>query len=477
MPMIAAVLRFLRVNAVTAVSLLAAAVSFLFVADPGAWWQAIDLRTLNLLFCLMFVVAGFRGCALFRVLAQSLLADRKSFRALAHTLVQLTFFVSMVATNDVALIALVPFAVYALDRLKLRRRLPGLIALQTVAANLGSIATPIGNPQNLFLYTTYAIPAKDFFAATVPVAFGGVLLLFALTHILRNEPIDFRFEHHRTLTHPRKVFLCGGLLVLCLLTVFRLFPHAWLFGLVVVFALLFYRAALRGVDYGLLLTFVGFFVFSNNLGRIPAVSTLLEHLLENHTQATATLASQFLSNVPWGSISASPTPAPGATSPSSPSSTSSSSPPSPPSPFSCERASRKASELVDGDFSALTTRGECGIDASIDFRSNGLIVSLRLGKSLQFLPTSLAFLAQLLIALFRLHNPNSFLILNAFRISAGGVFYALRYSKNAIRLAKKGVRQLQGLQEITETQGMGTVVRRCAPNGEVPRPLRSFVSS
>lgn len=298
MPMTAVVLRFLRANAVTAVSLLAAAVSFLFVADPGAWWQAIDLRTLNLLFCLMFVVAGFRGCALFRVLAQSLLAGRKSFRALAHTLVQLTFFVSMVATNDVALIALVPFAVYALDRLKLRRRLPGLIALQTVAANLGSIATPIGNPQNLFLYTTYAIPAKDFFAATLPVAFGGALLLFALTHILRDEPIDFRFEHHRTLTHPRKVFLCGGLLVLCLLTVFRLFPHAWLFGLVTAFALLFYRAALRGVDYGLLLTFVGFFVFSNNLGRIPAVSTLLEQLLENHTQATATLASQFLSNVP-----------------------------------------------------------------------------------------------------------------------------------------------------------------------------------
>ena len=89
MPMIAAVLRFLRANAVTAVSLLAAAVSFFFVADPGAWWQAIDLRTLNLLFCLMFVVAGFRGCALFRVLAQSLLAGRKSFRALAHTLVQL----------------------------------------------------------------------------------------------------------------------------------------------------------------------------------------------------------------------------------------------------------------------------------------------------------------------------------------------------------------------------------------------------
>ena len=295
---LSAALRFLRANAVTAVSLLAAALSFLLVEAPGAWWRAIDLRTLNLLFCLMVVVAGLRGCALFRVLAQSLLAGRTRFRSLAHTLVQLPFWISMVATNDVALIALVPFAIYALDRLGLRRRLPGLVALQTVAANLGSIATPVGNPQNLFLYTAHAIPAADFFAATLPVAFGGALLLFALTHALRDEPIDFHFEHRRTLAHPRKAVLCGALFLLCLLTVFRLLPHGWLFGIVLGATLLFYRAALRGVDYGLLLTFVGFFVFSGNLGRIPAVDALLGRLLEDHAQATAALASQVLSNVP-----------------------------------------------------------------------------------------------------------------------------------------------------------------------------------
>ena len=173
MPMTAAVLRFLRANAVTVVSLLTAALSFLFVADPGAWWLAIDLRTLNLLFCLMFVVAGFRGCALFRVLAQSLLADRKSFRALAHTLVQLTFFVSMVATNDVALIALVPFAVYALDRLKLRRRLPGLIALQTAAANLGSIAKQYGDVSRAMMADVSGLANKAAGALTMALGYYG----------------------------------------------------------------------------------------------------------------------------------------------------------------------------------------------------------------------------------------------------------------------------------------------------------------
>ena len=290
--------RALRANAVTVASLAAAALSFLLVRDPGAWWQAIDLRTLNLLFCLMFVVAGLRECCLFRVLAQRLLAGRTRFRSLAHTLVQLPFWVAMVATNDVALIALVPFAVYALDRLGLRHRLPGLIALQTVAANLGSMATPVGNPQNLFLYTAHLIPPGDFFAATLPVAFAGALLLFGLTHALRDEPIDFHFEHHRTLTHRPQAALCGILFALCLLTVFRLLPHAWLFATVLAAALLFCRTALRQVDFALLLTFVGFFVFSHNLGQIDAVRDLLTRLLEDHTQATAAVASQALSNVP-----------------------------------------------------------------------------------------------------------------------------------------------------------------------------------
>ncbi len=289
---------FLRRNAVMCVSLAAAVLSVLLVEEPGEWWHAIDLRTLNLLFCLMFVVAGWRGCNLFRVLAQALLAGRAHYRALAHTLVQLTFLVSMVATNDVALIALVPFAVYALDRLGLRRRLPALIALQTLAANLGSMATPVGNPQNLFLYTAYLVPAGDFFAVMLPVTLFGEALLIAFTHLLPDEPIAFRFEHRRPLTHPRHAVLYGVLFVLCLLAVFRAFPQAWLFSLTVAVALLAARTILRRVDYALLLTFVGFFVFSHNLGQVDAVRQLLTRLLEGHTQATAAIASQVFSNVP-----------------------------------------------------------------------------------------------------------------------------------------------------------------------------------
>lgn len=290
-------LALLHANAVAVLSAMAAVASLILAPAPG-WWDAVDWRTLCLLFCLMFVVAGLRGCNLFRVTAQALLARCTRYRALAHALVWLTFLLSMLVTNDVALIALVPFGIYVLDRLGLRRRILGLVALQTAAANLGSLATPIGNPQNLFLYNAHAIPAPAFFAAMLPVTLVGALLLALFLQRLRDEPIAVDFAHRRVLTHPRKVTLHAALFLLCLLTVFRIFPTELLFAIVIGCALLFCRPILREIDYGLLFTFVCFFVFSHNVGAIAPLRDLLARLLETHTQATTAIASQILSNVP-----------------------------------------------------------------------------------------------------------------------------------------------------------------------------------
>lgn len=295
----AGALGWLRGHAVAAAAAGAAALSFCF-APKSAWWQAIDLRTLNLLFCLMFVVAGLRSCNLFRVMAQALLGRCTRFRALAHALVQLTFLLSMFVTNDVALIALVPFAIYVLDRLALRRRIAEVVALQALAANLGSMATPIGNPQNLFLYTAFELSPGTFFATMAPATLLGWLLLLLLTAALRDEPGPLRFTERGALTHPRKVALYCGLFALCLLAVFRLLPGAWLFGIVLGCALCFARRLLREIDCALLFTFVCFFVFSHNLAQIPAAQRLLASLVETPLQSglTAYLASQLLSNVP-----------------------------------------------------------------------------------------------------------------------------------------------------------------------------------
>lgn len=288
--------RFLQIHVVTVISFIAAALSFCF-SPAKAWWEAIDWTTLNLLFCLMVVVAGMRDCALFRTLAAKLLKGRRRYKALAHALVQLTFLLSMLITNDVALIALTPFAIYLLNQLNLRDRIPGLIVLQTVAANLGSMATPVGNPQNLFLYTAYALHPSTFFAAMLPITLAGALLLAGMTHFVKDAPLD-HVEPPQPPPMPRTIWVYVVLFALCLCSVFRWVPGGITCGAIILGALCCGGRALKRVDFGLLLTFICFFVFSGNLAQIAAIRDFFAGFLEHHAQTTAAAASQILSNVP-----------------------------------------------------------------------------------------------------------------------------------------------------------------------------------
>ncbi len=296
---------FLCTHCVPIVSLVIAGLSFVCVpttttAHGIKWWQSIDLPTLNLLFCLMFVIAGLRECNLFRTLASRLLKGMVHYRQLALTLTLFTFALAMLITNDVALIAMVPFSFYILDKLNLQQHALGLTILETLAANLGSMATPIGNPQNLFLYTSYHIATFDFFKVMLPITLLGTVLLILCALFSKKEPLQQHVDTTKlpTLTHPLKVAVMGGLFLLCLAAVFRLIPHENLFLILFPIALLFYRKTLRAVDYGLLLTFTAFFIFSHNISCIPSLESTLRNLLQTAPQTTAILTSQVLSNVP-----------------------------------------------------------------------------------------------------------------------------------------------------------------------------------
>lgn len=139
----------------------------------------IDLRVLCLLFCLMAVVAGLQECGLFLVLAQRLLAGERPVRLISLTLILLPFFCSMLVTNDVALITFVPFAILVLEMVGRRDLLIPIISLQTVAANLGSMATPVGNPQNLFLYAHFSLSMGDFLSLLLPLTLISLVGLAA----------------------------------------------------------------------------------------------------------------------------------------------------------------------------------------------------------------------------------------------------------------------------------------------------------
>ena len=293
-------LRRLRAEAVLCISLAAALLSALLVPPDAAYLSYIDLRVLCLLFALMAVVQGFVRCGLFRLLAERLLSGERTLRALCLLLVLLPFFVSMLVTNDVALLALVPFTFFLLRQAEAEALAVRVCVLQTVAANLGSMATPIGNPQNLYLHARYALTAGQFFGVVLPLALVSLVAL-AVTAVLSAPPrgrVHVTFAEPARIADARRLAAYLALFLLCLAAVFRLVHYAVAAAAALVLLLLLDRPLLRRIDYGLLLTFCCFFVFSGNLGRIPAVRALLESLLDRNTLLCATAASQCISNVP-----------------------------------------------------------------------------------------------------------------------------------------------------------------------------------
>ncbi len=291
---------FFRREKVLTISAACALLSMAAVPPDAAYAGYIDWRVLALLFCLMTVVAGVKAQGMFHRLARELLGRCSGPRPLTLALVLLPFFASMLVTNDVALITFVPFAVLALSLSGREQDLAGVVALQAVAANLGSMATPVGNPQNLYLYTRYGLSAGEFFGPVLPLTLASLLgLVLACLLAFRGEGQKAELPPAQEVSaDPRRLWLLGGLFLLCLLSVFRVLPYPILLGITLLYLLVMDRKLLPQVDYSLLLTFVCFFIFSGNLGRVPAVREFLGNLLEGYPVLTPVLASQVISNVP-----------------------------------------------------------------------------------------------------------------------------------------------------------------------------------
>ena len=289
---------FVKKEAVLCIAFLCAVVSMFLVPPDGGYADYVDYRVLALLFCLMLVVAGLQDCGLFDLLARRLLAGEKRFRFLALALVLLPFFSAMLITNDVSLITFVPFAVLVLELTGRQAQLPYIVTLQTVAANLGSMAMPVGNPQNLFLCSKFGIPMGAFFAAVLPLTAVSLVGLVLAAGTTSGDIIRVEFKDAGGIGKPGQLKLMLLLFILCLLSVFHVLPWPALLAVVIVAAAVFARHLFPRVDYALLFTFVCFFVFSGNLGRIGAVRTFLTGLMDWNTVVTSALASQVISNVP-----------------------------------------------------------------------------------------------------------------------------------------------------------------------------------
>lgn len=277
-------------------AVLAAASMFLVPPDSG-YLLYPDYRTLALLFCLMTIVAGFRSLGVFELLGRSLLRRAADLRGLSGILVLLCFFSSMIITNDVTLLTFVPFTLLVFQMVGREDRAALAVILETIAANLGSMATPIGNPQNLYLFSAADLGAGEFARAVLPYAAVSLALLFLALLLQPAEPVREELPPESA-PSPGKLAPFLALLALCLLVVFRVLPYGVALAAVLLVVLAVDRSLFRSVDFFLLLTFLCFFIFIGNLKRIPEINDLLRFLVQGHELWAGILGSQIISNVP-----------------------------------------------------------------------------------------------------------------------------------------------------------------------------------
>lgn len=298
---------FIKQEIVFILSFLLAVVSCFFVTPSKEYIDYIDFRVLALLFCLMIVIQGFASIGVFHKLGETLLKKLSTTRALTLVLICLCFFSSMLITNDVALITFVPFTVLILQLANKMDRLITIVVLETIASNLGSMLTPLGNPQNLYLYTVSGMSLGSFILTLLPYSAVAFLLLVICTLFIRKERISIQMtdEHASAKEQTKGILPTKGLLilysilfVLCLLVVLHVLPFPVVLILVSIAALIFDRAVFRQVDYFLLLTFLCFFIFIGNMKNIPAVHEFLSRVITDHEFLSGLLASQVISNVP-----------------------------------------------------------------------------------------------------------------------------------------------------------------------------------
>ncbi len=318
---------FCKKEVVLVAATILAVLSAFAVPPSVAYLQYIDWHVLGILLSLMTVMAGLQKNGLFDALGEALLKRTKKVWQLVLVLVMLCFFLSMAITNDVALITFVPFAVVTLEKSKKERLLIPVIVLQTLAANLGSMLTPIGNPQNLYLYNLSGMEMGEFVGVMLPYTIASLVLLLGSILLIKGkqeavavgEVSDTSAEEAERDREEDKIGHRGSvngnshgkmrstwihnivylvLFVLAFLVVLKVLPFEPVLVLVLAITFFMEREVLKTVDYSLLFTFIAFFVFTGNMGNIPAIKETLQSLVAGREVLVGVVASQGISNVP-----------------------------------------------------------------------------------------------------------------------------------------------------------------------------------
>ena len=287
-------IEFLKKECVLVIAVTLAILSS-FISIPKMSY--IDFNVLILLFNLMVVVAAFKELKVLDSIAIGLLKKCNTYTSISLALVFITFISSMIVTNDVALITFVPLSIVIVRKANIN--VLKIVIFQTLAANLGSSFTPMGNPQNLFIYSFYNLSPIDFFKITLPIVVLAVLFLVLLVFKDKKMNLSLDLEDVK-IDNKRDVYLFGGLFLIILLSVFHVIDYKVTFLITIVMVLILNKKLFLQVDYSLLITFIGFFIFVGNISTMDVVKNFMEGILNSpkSTFLASVLSSQVISNVP-----------------------------------------------------------------------------------------------------------------------------------------------------------------------------------
>lgn len=288
---------FVKKNAVLCIAFVLAVLSSLIIPPDAGWAGYYDVKTLCCLFGTLAVVCALKNIRFFYILAQRIVVFAGNARTAALLLIAITFIGSMLIANDMALITFLPLGYYVFSVMGNKKEMATVFILQNIAANLGGMLTPFGNPQNLYLYSHYSIANDRFMEVMFPPFIVSISLVALCCLLIRPRRLRLAVTQNPPLPKLRTAYYLF-LFALTILMVFRVLPPLWVIAAVVISLLVLDPKALRRVDYGLLLTFVCFFTFAGNMGRVEAVRSFFSSLLEKSTLLTAVLSCQVISNVP-----------------------------------------------------------------------------------------------------------------------------------------------------------------------------------
>ncbi len=287
-----------QTDPILVISAVLAMISMSFVPPSVEYISYIDFKTLACLFCLMASVMGYLHEGMLEKVSLLLSARLQDSRKLTLFLVFSCYFFAMFVTNDVALVTIIPITLALLSTCDLERQSAFIVILQTIAANIGSSLTPIGNPQNLYLFSYYKMTLADFLMTIFPIVFVGGLLLVLCCLLVPAIELRSSVVANTSPLRKEKLILYSILFLISTASVFDWIPYP--VAAIIIFTTLWMtnKQILAKVDYSLLATFAFIFIFVGNIGQIEVIHTFLSTITQDHTLFVAILTSQITSNVP-----------------------------------------------------------------------------------------------------------------------------------------------------------------------------------